>query len=420
MKVLIVNTAERRGGAAIAANRLMRALRKSSLDAEMLVLHRQTDDEHVHAIPNTWRTRWHFLWERMVIWVACGFRKENIFQLDIANAGTDITQHPAFQSADVIHLHWINQGFLSLQNLRKIIQTGKPIVWTMHDMWTFTSIYHYDSMRRLFHLAENPIESKEKTFMQRLASWVFQQKQQLYRESDISFVACSRWLEEETRRSTLLRHAHVTNIPNTLDTTLFSPQDRVVAREALGLPQDKRLLLFGAMKVTDERKGIRYLVEACRLLVERTPQWAERIALVMVGGDSSAYNALFSLPIYSMGYVSDERTMAQIYTAADVFITPSLEDNLPNTIAEALACGTPCVGFKTGGIPEMIHHEKNGYVATYQSAEDLARGIEWTLSQDADMLRSSARMSALEQYSESRVAALYANIYQQTIERHAR
>ena len=143
MNILIVNTSERQGGAAIAAHRLMDALQQLGHGVEMLVRDKHTDRCEVQSLPSDWRRKWHFLWERAVIWMYNRFRRQNLFAVDIANAGTDITQLRAFRKADVIHLHWVNQGMLSLANLRKILCSGKTVVWTMHDMWPCTSICHH-------------------------------------------------------------------------------------------------------------------------------------------------------------------------------------------------------------------------------------------------------------------------------------
>ena len=143
MRVLIVNTSERTGGAAIAANRLMDALRNNGIQAKMMVRDKQTENIAVIGLNKSLWKIWQFIWERVVIWMANHFKKHNLFEIDIANTGTNITSFPEFKEADVIHLHWINQGMLSLNDIRRIRESGKPIVWTMHDMWPFTGICHY-------------------------------------------------------------------------------------------------------------------------------------------------------------------------------------------------------------------------------------------------------------------------------------
>src|SRR5574344_2559131 len=143
MRVLIVNTSEKTGGAAVAANRLMEALKNNGVKAKMLVREKETEQITVVGLPGSWRLQWHFLWERLVIFIYSHFRRDHLFEIDIANSGTDITSLPEFKEADVIHLNWINQGFLSLKGIRKILESGKPVVWTLHDMWEFTGVCHY-------------------------------------------------------------------------------------------------------------------------------------------------------------------------------------------------------------------------------------------------------------------------------------
>ena len=143
MRVLLINTSERVGGAAIAASRLMEALKNNGIKAKLLVRDKQSDQISVVSLKHNWLMVWKFVWERIIIWKANRFKKNNLFAVDIANTGTDITSMPEFQQADVIHLHWINQGMLSLKNIDKILASGKPVVWTMHDMWPCTGICHH-------------------------------------------------------------------------------------------------------------------------------------------------------------------------------------------------------------------------------------------------------------------------------------
>ena len=339
MRVLIINTSERIGGAAIAAHRLMEALKNNGIKAKMLVRDKQTDQISVVQLKKSWWKVWQFIWERIVIWKANRFKKHNLFAVDIANTGTNISALPEFNQADVIHLHWINQGMLSLTDIRRIIESGKPIVWTMH---------------------------------------------------------------------------------NAINTNLFKPRNKKQAREKCHLPQDKKLLLFGSVKITDKRKGIDYLVEACKILASQDPGLSKQLGVMVFGKQAEQYASLFPFPIYPMNYVSNEKELVDIYNAVDLYVTPSLQDNLPNTIVEAMACGIPCVGFNVGGIPQMIDHLHNGYVAEYQSAKDLANGIRWTLTEgEYDNLSEEACRKALSSYSESIISMRYIDIYNKITGSHA-
>lgn len=412
MRVLIINTAERIGGAAIAANRLMEALKNNGIKAKMLVRSKQTDQVTVVSLKKSWRRIWQFTWERIVIWAANGFKRHNLFAVDIANTGTDITSLPEFRQADVIHLHWINQGMLSLKDIQRILASGKPVVWTLHDMWPFTGICHYSGECEKYTTECHDCPLLLKPHRHDLSENTFHKKQKLYATAPITFIACSRWLEAMARKSVLLQGHTITNIPNAINTNLFKPRAKKFAREKLHLPTDKKLLLFGSMKITDKRKGIDYLIEACKLLAQQEPELSQQLGVVVLGSQAEQCKSLFPFPIYPMNYVSNEKELVDIYNAVDLYVTPSLQDNLPNTIVEAMACGIPCVGFNVGGIPQMIDHLHNGYVAQYKSADDLANGICWTLTEgDYETLSSEAYRKAVTTYSEATVASQYIQIY---------
>ena len=418
MRVLIVNTAERTGGAAIAANRLLHALNHNGVEAQMLVRDRKTDASEVVNIPPSWRLKAKFVWERGVIWLANGLSKKGIFQVDIANTGTDITRMPEFQQADVIHLHWVNQGFLSLGNLERILASGKPVVVTLHDQWHFTGICHYSSDCEKYRTQCEHCPMLKGHVMD-LARRVFDRKRAMYEGRNLTFVGCSRWMADMARQSRLTQGHTVTNIPNAIDTDVFKPIDKVAARQRHHLPADKKLILFGAQRITDERKGFRFLTEACEHIAMHHPTLPQQLGVVVLGGDAQSVKEALPLPVYTVNYLSNEKEIAELYNAADLFVTPSLRDNLPNTIVEAMACGTPCVGFNVGGIPEMIHHQQDGYVADYCDSLDFAQGIAWCLNEQRQpALDTAARATALAIYGETAVAQRYQAIYQQALTNH--
>ena len=456
MKVLIVNTSLDAGGAAVAARRLMEALVRNGAQARMLVrdlpqpLQKSGDECQSHdsgswddgswvsVLPCRWMAKWHFLWERFVLFVRLGFRREHLFDIDAGISGTDITRLRVFREADVIHLHWVNQGMLSLRDLRKIIRSGKAVVWTMHDAWPSTAICHLTLGCRQFtsqcsqckYLASpDPSEGGEKcapasnlhpalTGGERNA-WlarVWRRKERLLRDSDITFVACSRWLEGEAKVSAMLRGQHIVCIPNPIDTSVFCPGDRQEARREEGLPIDRRLVLFVCQRLTNAYKGMDYLIEACRRLADEHPDMKDEVSVVLLGSHADEVAAQLQFPAIALGYVSDEQRMVRLYRAADVFVLPSLSENLPNTIMEAMACGVPCLGFRVGGIPEEIDHQRTGYVARYRDAADLARGLRWLLyeADSGKMARECVRK--VEQcYSQTAVAVKYTEVYQQAL-----
>lgn len=416
MRVLIVNTSERTGGAAVAANRLMEALNNHGVKAKMLVRDKETDTLTVCALPSSWRLQWHFLWERIVIWLHLHLCREHLFEVDIANSGTDITRLPEFLEADIIHLHWVNQGMLSLKNIRKILASRKPVVWTMHDIWPATAICHYarGCEKFLTECGDCPLLPGHS--QHDLANKVWKQKRQMLDGQRITYVTCSQWLAGEARKSALLSNQTITSIPNAIDTHLFRPQDKQEAKKALSLPADKRIILFVSQRVTDPRKGISYLVDAVRLLTEQYPEMQEHTAIAILGGHAEEVASQLALPAYPLGYVSSPKRIVQVYNAADAFVLSSLEDNLPNTLMEAMACGVPCVGFRVGGIPEMIDHHQNGYVADFRQAADFARGIHYVLAEaDYGTLSQQCLHKVARSWSQQSVATRYIEVYEQAM-----
>ena len=392
MKVLIISTTERTGGGAIAAKRLLTALNKNGIKAKMLVRDKQTDDVNVASYGNVIPKVMERL--RLMCRLLKPFRQT--WQYDLASDGIDILSTPEYKEADVIHLHWVNQGMLSLKQLRQMLLSGKRIVWTMHDEWPFRGIRHYTE-------EGNAMEDKK---VSALEERLLRTKQEIYRLGNIRFVGCSQWITNLAQEA--MPNANVRHINNCIPHSIFHPQDRQDARKAFSLPQDQKLILFTCQKVTDKRKGMAYLLEALKYLNEPKPH------LVVVGGNTEdLLNSNLGIDkgnLHFIPYVNGEKEMARLYSAVDCFVTPSLQDNLPNTIAEAMSCGTPCVGFNAGGIPEMISHMKNGYVAQYCDSKDLAHGIECALSHPE--WKEAAMHSAAHDYSEDRVAKEYAKAYE--------
>lgn len=357
MKVLLLSTFEKAGGAAIAASRLLQALRRQGVDASMMC--RKNDFG---------KQSWTSLLERIVIWAFNGFTKKNLWATDIALFGQDITHTKEYREADVIHLHWVNQGFISLSNIRRFIRDGKKVVWTMHDAWNTMGAYHLETQRQ-----ENPLER-----------WTRKRKAKLYSLNKIQFVTCSQWLKSEAERSPLTEQLTIKAIPNPIDTELFMPSEN---------KSHARRVLFVAQNVNNPMKGMKYLDEAVKTL-----KGDEAVELIALGRD--------------IPYISNEKDMVNLYNSVDAFVLPSLSENLPNTIMEAMACGVPCVGFDVGGIPEMIDHKENGFLARYKNVDDLAEGIRYVLSPDNhERLSRQAREKVMQCYSEKNVAKKYMEIY---------
>jgi glycosyltransferase involved in cell wall biosynthesis len=289
--------------------------------------------------------------------------------------GTDVTQLPQVKTADVIYLHWIHHGFLSLKNMEQLAKLGKPIVIILHDMWFLTGGCHYafecDKYTVKCHNCQVFSGSKEKD----LAFYGFEKKQKFLAQFDnIFFVSPSKWMYDCALQSELTKNKPIYHIPNVLDRKLYKKFDKKVARDILNIGQEERVILFGAAAVDSPYKGWSYLNAAIHLFHQQTHDEHTSI-LIFGGGNDAGIASTIPFPTRFMGRLKDEYTLALLYNAADVFIAPSLADNLPYTIFESLACGTPVVAFNTGGIPDLIQHKINGYLANYKDAEDIARGI---------------------------------------------
>ncbi|MGM9712627.1 MAG: glycosyltransferase family 4 protein [Prevotella sp.] len=399
-KVLIISTYRNAGGAAIAASRLTKALQGRGVETEMMVSRKGVIKGK--SMP--------FVMERMSIFAHNLFSTKHLYAIDTACCGEDILKTEAFRSADVIHLHWINQGMLSLKTIRRIIDSGKRVVWTMHDAWAATGICHLTMGCDHFMRECGDCQYLRLRGAADLSHRVWKKKQALYADHRMTFVTCSRWLRGEAMRSSLLAGQDVRVVPNPIDTAFYAPQDKASSRDALRLPHDKKLLLFVAQSVSNPYKGMDYLVEAIKMTGD------EDIELVMLGSrETGISERLEGTRVHAMGYISDPDTIRKAYSAADAFVLPSLSENLPNTIMEAMACGTPCVGFAVGGIPEMIGHKENGYVARYRDAADLAEGLAYVL-QNASGLGTRCREKVEKEYSEAAVAEKYIKIYESCVE----
>ena len=428
MQITILSTFDNQGGAAIAASRLNKALNHKGLMSNVLVQDKKGQDSTIQSIANTWFQKKmalaRFALDRLQF-VFYEKSKEVRFSFSQATVGVDISSHPLIQQSDVIHLHWINFGFLSLNSLDDLIKTNKPIVWTLHDMWVFTGGCHYSGdCENYLNACGNCIPFLKNPSDKDLSNQVWQRKAEIFAKSNFTVVACSEWLAQKARQSSLLHGKTILSIPNPIDTKVFYPIDKTIARTHFGLSPDKKYILFAAVKISDVRKGFAYFEKALSMLdvqfsmfgLEENLNIENRttnIELLIFGQAQASDFAGIPFKVNLLGQLSDIDSIAKAYSAASVFVIPSLEDNLPNTIMESMACGTPVVGFEVGGIPEMIDHLNTGYLAKYKSSEDLAKGIEFVLQEaDYQALCDNSRKKVIENYSEEVVAKKYQEVYQ--------
>ncbi len=421
MKIVIVNTSEATGGAAVAAGRLKSALQKlPDVEVKMLVRDKATDDPDVVPLNTSAVSKrinfLRFAWERLVIFLCNGLNRKTLFQVSIANTGTDISEHPLVRNADVIHLHWINQGFLSLKDILKLTRLGKPIVWTMHDMWPCTGICHhaYECTAFTDKCGHCPFLNSEK---EKDLSYRVLRRKTFLAVSDIHIVTVSSWLATKARQSVLARNLSVTVVPNVIDVSVFHRKDKAASRIALRFPANEKIVLMGAARLDDPIKGFGYLKDALERLTKNSSGNAN-LLLVLFGRikDEENFFKGLSVPHVYMGEMSDAGRIADLYSSADVTVVPSLYETFGQTIIEAMACGCPAVSFDNSGQTDIISHKKNGYLARYKDADDFAEGIRWVLNHPNPGELSDACIEKVRtEYSETVVAEKYTALYKELL-----
>jgi glycosyltransferase involved in cell wall biosynthesis len=420
VKVTLINTSDAGGGAPVACTRLLKALELKSIDVKLLVQHKKTTEPKVTSVIKNWfdkqRAEFNRLYERLPFIFFYGKDKSVRFAFSAANTGTNIAREQLVKEADILHLHWTNSGFLSVDDPKHLAASGKPMVWTLHDMWAFTGGCHYSGTCDHFknecgdcYFLRNP---QPNDLSHR--DWIA--KAALFADhKNITFVTCSQWLAGVVRQSSLIKSFRIEAIPNPIDTNIYTPQDKLAIREKRNINPQAKLILFGAANIMDRRKGLSYLVEALHYLKNHYPATGD-VEIVIFGKNKQFDVDTLPFRVHQVGLITSQQELVELYSMADVTVSPSIEDNLPNIIMESLACGTPAVAFDTGGIPEMIDHEQNGYLAEFKSSTDLAKGIHHVLfSANADAMAEAARQKVLENFSNEKVAGQYINLYQSVL-----
>ncbi len=421
MKIVLVNKSASGGGAAVACYRLYQALKNTDIKVSMLVEQTDNTKTDISALyfssASNKKALCKFIGERLYF-LPYERDKSVRFQFSPAVAGSDISKHPLIQEADIIHLHWINHGFLSLKNLNKLFKLNKPIVWTMHDMWYFTGGCHYAGECDNFKNSCGNCHFLKKPHSKDLSYKIYTKKQALWNYAEIYPVACSNWLKTKATESSLLKEKQTISIANPIDIQKFKPLNQLECRKKLGLPIDKKLLLFGAANINDSRKGIKYLLNALKIFHNKHSKTTSDLELVIFGKTKEINTNEYPYKVHLLNFIKDEEQMVNLYNSADAFVLPSLQDNLPNTVMESLSCGVPVIAFNIGGVPEMITHQKNGYLASIKNSDDLSSGIYDVLyNLSTPDLKEYARKTVVTNYSNDIIAQqfldLYKNIYSQ-------
>jgi glycosyltransferase involved in cell wall biosynthesis len=409
MKVALINHSDIGGGAARAAYRIHHALRRHGLDSRMYVNLAIAGDWTVQGPGSNWGK------------ALCKVRAPLGGLLNnVLRTGNPVLHSPAIlpsrwpahlndSDADLLHLHWVNFEMLSLADIGRL---RKSVVWTLHDMWAFCGAEHLteDNRWREGYTPRNR-PSYESGFD--LNRWTWQRKRKHW-QRPMHIVTPSRWLAECVRQSVLMHDWPVTVVPNAIDSNVWQPVDKALARQLMHLPPDAPLLLFGALGgVSEPHKGFDLLKTALDHLRGQMPG----MELIVFGQLAPRTQPELGFPIHYTGHLHDDISLRLLYSAVDALVIPSRLDNLPNTGVEALACGTPVVAFDTCGLPDIVEHEQTGYLAKTFETDDLARGIQWVLSDAArhKLLSQAAREKAVRCFDYPVVAQQYLDVYRKTI-----
>ncbi|MCU0534000.1 MAG: glycosyltransferase family 4 protein [Hydrococcus sp. Prado102] len=408
MKVLHLSTSDLDGGAARAAYRLHQGLQAVNVESQMLVRAKCSSDKSVIA-ETAPLTKLGPVMSEIPLKL---YPKRNPGLFSLQWFPDRVNSKVAQLDPDILNLHWVGTGFLQIETLSKFKQ---PLVWTLHDMWSFTGGCHYtqECDRYMDSCGSCPQLKSNKNWD--FSRWTWQRKVKMWKGLNLILVAPSFWMAKCVKASSIFRDFRVEVIPYGLDTVKYKPIQRQIARKLLNLPQNKQLILFSAMTPSDPRKGFYLLQQTLQKLTQSG--WQDRVEL-MILGESTANSQLDScFKTHYMGRLGDDLSLALVYSAADIFAAPSTQDNLPNTVMEALACGTPCVAFKIGGMPDMVEHQQNGYLAAPYEIEDFANGIAWILEtkQRHQKLCDRAREKVEQEYTLDRQGQRYLSLYDEIL-----
>jgi glycosyltransferase involved in cell wall biosynthesis len=412
MKILYLNGADIEGGAARAATRLLQGVHAQGADARLFVQRKSGDNPLIDGPPS-------------LIGKAFGRARPTIEQLICgitpgklngpfcaAFLPDGLLAQVTGTVPDIVHLHWVAR----MMRLETLHSFTVPIVWTMHDSWAFTGGCYLpgDCTRYQESCGACPVlnSSCEHDLSRRI--WI--RKQKAWQDLNLTVIAPSRWIAACAKASSLFRNTRIEVIPNGIDMQNYKPFDKHAAREHFSLPHDKKLILFGAKGATSDRnKGFHLYTEALRELTAIAKN--DLVELVFFGSAEPDKLSGLGFKAHHLGWQNDDFSLAQLYSAADVFVLPSIQESLGYTVMEAMACGTPCVAFNQGGVPDLIDHQQNGYLAQPYKPADLARGIAWVLENKdrRDKLSLQARQKVEQEFVVEKVVERHIALYRELL-----
>lgn len=414
-RVCLASTFYASGGAAIAAARLHGILERQGYDATMLVKKLGGSPQKVYVecppVSPFVRKLVPALTSRFLSRIQ--YPNHSLFSINWQPLRSRRFSVP--KSSELLHVHWVTDGFLTPELWEWL---DLPVVMTMHDMWAFTGGCHYTSGCQQFTSGCRSCPQLHAPWEHFLARWTWNRKRRGYEKVKPMVISPSRWLADQAGQSELLKDCEIRVIPNVIDLDVFRPSNSLRARKRLNLPLGKKLLLFGAQNPTsDPRKGFSFLHES--LMRIKQSGALQDLELVVFGSDRAPEGWPMPFPTHWMGTLDSDHDLAKLYVASDLFVTPSTQENLPNTIVEASACGIPVVAFKVGGIPEMIVHKYSGFLAEPNSSTHLAEGILYCMDRPAAEMGSVARRIAESRYGQSAVDA-HIELYRECVVNNCR
>lgn len=428
MNFLFINKSDLTGGAAVVTSRLAEALRRQGHQARMLVVEQLNDNPHTSVAASNILIKYNFLAERLNIFLRNGFDRSTLFQIDTSTHGLPLWRHQWVQECDVICLNWVNQGMLSLKGIERIAELGKPIVWTMHDMWNMTGVCHHAGTCTHY-ILNDPVSGGKcgncKLFGHHASSndpshttWL--RKQKLYSRSNIHFVAVSNWLARLAHKSTLLHDASLSVIPNAFPYTeddIKATFESRSAHDKEAAASGKVNIIMGAARLDDPIKGLPILVRATQILTDKHPDIAKRMQLTTFGEirNPQAF-ADIAITHRHIGRLNGMDEIKRQYYNADIVVSASLYETLPGTLIEGQAYGCVPVSFNQGGQSDIIDDGLTGILCEFDSdiekaADNLANGIIRALPILNEKTRREMSRHVLSKFSSTAVADAYASIF---------
>jgi glycosyltransferase involved in cell wall biosynthesis len=402
------------GGAFIAGQRLVEALNRSGkYEAKHLIFSSNLKaSSDLILISNTFFKRIRaFIFHAFekLLFLKDEKDKDHRFLFSSAKFGIDVTKHPLFIQADIIHLHWVNKGFLSLKSIEKVLNSGKKIVWTLHDMWVMTGGCHHS--RDCFGYIEDCNGCPQLKKGSKLSFNILKKKKTMFAIDSLNlhFTVPSNWMLERVQKSIMLKSFTTYKIPNLINTKIFN-NNHVSNRKALNISRDEFVIGFASANVNNKRKGIDFLIESLSL-INYSILNDSNIRLLIMGSKKDELIFPKNVQVIYTGSLNNEIQLAEFYNICDVFVSPTLEESFGLTVLESIACGTPVVAFNVGGIPDIIEHKTHGYLSKYLDSSDLAKGIEWASTQKNNPYFVNECQKRAEEFSEQKIVKEFETLY---------